>query len=95
MTNPAKPSLLVSIDRIEKSTAVAEGDDGRTFEVPIKTFTGRPREGMIYRVPLDGRGEPIWTEAVADSAAEAARKADLEARMYWLRRKDPGGDIKL
>ena len=87
--------LTVAIDRIEGTTAVAEADDGRQFEAPVKSFKERPREGMIYRVPLDRSGKPDWANAISDPAEESKRKADVADRMNRLRKRDPGDDIKL
>jgi hypothetical protein len=90
-----KKTLIVSIDRVEGSTAIAETDDGLHFEVPVKSFDEKPSEGMIYRVPLDRTGNPDWPRATRDPAEESKRKADLTNRMANLRKRDPGGDIKL
>lgn len=92
---PVKKSILVAVDRIEKTIAVLEGDDGRDFEVPVKSLTDRPKEGMVYRVPVDSEGKPDWAQAVADSVEAARRVADRKRRMDALRKKDTGGDIDL
>ena len=90
-----KKSITVSIDRIEGTVAVAETDEGQHFEIAVKTFGEKPREGMIYRVPLDRSGKPDWPNAVPDPAEQAKRKSDLTARMNTLRKRDSGGDIEL
>lgn len=87
--------LVVSVDRVEGPTVMLEGDDGRSFSVSLKVLGEQPREGMLYRVPLDRSGEPLWPQAVADDAAADRRKRDLDARMKALRHKDSGGDTKL
>jgi hypothetical protein len=87
--------LTVSVDRIERSTVVLEGEDGRAFKVPVKTFPVRPSEGMLYRVPLDAAGKPLWSQAVGDPEAAERLKKELAARMKSLRATDPGGDVKL
>ena len=88
-----KDSLIVSVDRVEGENVVLESDDGRTFEVPVKSFMERPTEGMIYRVPL-GK-QPQWAKATPDHEATAQRKADFQRRIENLKRHDRGGDIDL
>lgn len=91
---PAK-SLIVSIDRIERGIAVAEADAGRRYEVSVGRFPEKPAEGMVYRVPLDARGEPEWENAQADHAEAERRRAELGRRMKRLRDRDSGGDVEL
>jgi len=87
--------MIVAIDRVERAIAVAESDDGRRFEVPVARFKAAPREGRIYRVPVDGKGEPQWEKSVADDDEMQRRKKALGDRVERLRKKDPGGDVKL
>jgi hypothetical protein len=72
-----------------------EAEDGRSFIVAVRSLTERPREGLIYHVPLDDDGDPLWSDATADSAATDARKKDLGDRMKRMRDGDDGGDLKL
>jgi hypothetical protein len=85
-------TLTVAVDRIEGTIVVLEADDGQMFEVPIKSFRKRPREGMVYRVPM-GK-QPLWAKAVADPEEESRRNAAARKQMEELWRRDPGGDIK-
>jgi hypothetical protein len=86
-------ALIVSVDRIEGTVAVLEADDGRTFEVPVVSFRVPPREGMIYRVPVEI--QPLWARATHDHDETARRKAELRKRMETLKRNDAGGDVEL
>jgi hypothetical protein len=88
-------SITVAVDRLEGSQVVMESDDGRTFVIRAAMLPGRPHEGLLYRVPLDEDGEPLWPRAAADPVATEARKKDLGARMKRLRDRDAGGDTKL
>jgi hypothetical protein len=87
--------LIVSIDRIEGTVAVAESDDGRRWEIPARQLEPAPAEGMIYNVPLDKKMKPVWAKAVRDEAEEARRKVALGKRLAALRKRDRGGDIEL
>ena len=87
--------VIVAIDRVERAIAVAESDDGRRFEVPVARFKAAPREGRIYRVPVDERGELQWEKSVADDDEMQRRRKALGDRVDHLRKKDPGGDVTL
>jgi hypothetical protein len=87
--------LTVTIDRVERSTAMVELDEGRVIKVAIEHFPARPREGEVYQVPLDARGEPIWSSASRDREEEERRMKDVARRMDALRKRDAGGDVEL
>jgi hypothetical protein len=87
--------LIVSIDRVEGKVAVAESDDGRRWEIPLRQLRPAPTEGMIYRVPVDKKSKPVWAKAVRDVAEEAQRRKALGGRVEALRERDHGGDIEL
>jgi hypothetical protein len=92
---PVKKPIFVAVDRIEGLVAVLEGDDGHTFEVPVKSFKHKPKEGMVYRVPVDSRKNPEWAHAVSDPTEASRRLADRKRRMDARRKHDNGGDIEL
>jgi hypothetical protein len=87
--------ISVSVDRVERSVAVLEADDGRRFEVAAAELDPKPVEGMVYRVPITSSGKPMWKDAVVDAAEAERRAADLTKRMNALRQRDTGGDIDL
>jgi hypothetical protein len=91
---PTKP-LIVAIDRVERGVAVAESDAGRRYEVKASRFPEKPAEGMVYRVPVDAKGEPQWERAQADAAEAERRHKELGDRMARLRKNDKGGDVEL
>lgn len=86
-------TITVSVDRVEGKAVILESDDGGHFEVP-KHALKKPREGLVYRVPLEG-STPVWKAAVADPEETERRKKSLATRMENLRARDGGGDIKL
>ena len=83
------------VDRVQGSVAVLVRDgDERTEDVPMETLPAGSREGTVLRVPeVDGR--PDWTAAVLDEEARRARLREAAEVLERLRRRDPGGDIKL
>ena len=83
------------VDRVEGSVAVLIRDgDERTVDVPSKALPAGSREGAVLRVPeMDGR--PDWAAAVPDEEARRARLREAEDVLRRLRRRDPGGDVKL
>lgn len=88
-------SLTVSVDRIEGRTVILEGDDGRRFEARVRDFSDKPREGLVYAVPLDQAGDPVWKEAAADRHETDRRRIDLQRRTDTLRKRDKGEDVEL
>ena len=83
------------VDRVEGSIAVVIRDeDERTEDVPVGALPAGSREGSVLRVPeVDGR--PDWAAAALDEDARDARLREAEEVLGRLRRRDPGGDIKL
>lgn len=83
------------VDRMEGSIAVLIRDgDERTEDVPLSALPAGSREGSVLRVPeLDGR--PDWTAAALDEEARRARLREAEEILDRLRRRDPGGDVRL
>jgi hypothetical protein len=86
--------IIVAVDRIESGIVVFESDSGEQYNLPVATLHLAPREGMVYRVPLDTQKRPLWDSAVEDADESRRRLADLSDRLARLR-KDSGGDIQL
>lgn len=82
------------VDRVEGSIAVLVRDDGRTEEMHVRVLPAGSREGSVLRLP-EPDGWPDWTAAVLDEDARRARLREAEEVLKRLRRRDPGGDIKL
>lgn len=91
----APNDVIWVVDRVEGSIAVIVRDeDQRTEDVPLGTLPAGSREGSVLRVP-EPDGRPDWTAAVLDEDARRARLQEAEEVLERLRRRDPGGDIKL
>lgn len=86
------------VDRIEAKVVVLvlEAEDGTVVsEVAADLLGDRAVEGAVLRVPLGGVGEPVWERAIRDREAEKVRRAEAEAMLEELRKRDPGGDVSL
>ncbi len=83
------------VDRIEGEVAVVEGEDGKTFDVPLHFLPPNAREGDVLRVEREaGSGPRSWV-VTQDTAAREARRERLRDLAEELREHDPGGDIEL
>lgn len=93
-------SVRYAVDRIEGDGASAivvliADADGTVVEVP-KTALGQSAvEGAVVTVRLRTDGTPDWATAARDTAEEARRRAAAADALARLRRKDPGGDLRL
>jgi Protein of unknown function (DUF3006) len=86
---------LYVVDRLESDLAVLIADDDSQVELPKTALPFRLSEGMVLRVSLDTHGAPEWRRAERDEAEERRRMDDARARLERLKRRDPGGDIRL
>jgi hypothetical protein len=87
-------SRTLVVDRIEGRIAVLIDDDGPAFDVPLRSLPQGTREGSVLRVPEKG-GSPDWTSAVLDEKARVEREEEGKRILEELKRRDPGGDVKL
>ena len=90
------------VDRVEGPVAVlvsaeeaSEEDEPVVVEVASSLLGEHAVEGAVLRVPLGDVGEPVWDAAERDTDAEEARRAEGEAMLERLKRRDPGGDVVL
>ena len=89
------PEGLWVVDRVEGSIAVLVRDgDERTEDVPVRALPAGGREGTVLRVPSRG-GRPNWSAAIIDEDARRARLREAAEMLERLKRRDPGGDVKL
>lgn len=89
------PAEAWVVDRVEGPLAVLVRDgDERTAEVPVRDLPAGCRAGTVLRVPAPD-GQPNWAAAVPDEEARLARLREAEDVLARLRRRDPGGDIRL
>jgi hypothetical protein len=83
------------VDRIEGELVVLVDDESGekvnldSWELPLVD------EGSVLAVELDATGKPKWGTATV-LVEEPKRRAELGGRVIEdLKRRDPGGDIKL
>lgn len=94
-SDAAPRDVIWVVDRVEGAIAVLVRDeDERTENVSVRVLPAGSREGSVLRV-LELGGRPDWTAAVLDEEARRARLREAEEVLERLRRRDPGGDIKL
>lgn len=79
------------VDRFEGETAVVEVDGGGTLDLPRWLLPPDAREGDHLVV----RGEGSRVEISLDPAATGAARAEAQATVERLKRRDPGGDLAL
>lgn len=84
-----------AVDRLEGDRAVLISDDGERVELPTGSLPFRVKEGTVVRVPLDEGGRPDWARAARDEAEERGRLDEARRRLERLKRRDPGGDVRL
>ncbi len=83
------------VDRVEGSIALLIRDeDEHTEDVPTSVLPPGSREGSVLRAP-EQDGRPEWAAAVLDEEARRSRMRAAEEVLERLRRRDPGGDLKL
>lgn len=87
--------VYYAVDRFEGSHAVLVGDAGDEVAVSRADLPEGTREGTLLRVSRDASGRPDWASAAIDEAERERRRREAEALLRRLRRRDPGGDIKL
>jgi hypothetical protein len=90
------------VDRVDGKIAVLiaaedleDEEEAAVVEVAARLLGDRAVEGAVLRVPIGAVGEPMWDAAERDEDAEEARRAEGEAALERLRRRDPGGDVVL
>jgi hypothetical protein len=88
--------LIWVVDRVGREIAsLIEDETGATRAVPFGDLPQGTREGDVLRVPLDASGVPDWRAAAADESLRRERMEEARAALERLRRRDPGGDVKL
>jgi hypothetical protein len=84
------------VDRVGRRTASLVEDEGdATRDAPRRDLPQGTREGDVLRVPDDASGEPDWRAAAVDDSLRRERLEEARAALERLRRRDPGGDVKL
>ncbi len=86
---------VYAIDRVAEGSTVLIGDDGDTVTVDTAVLPPGSEEGSVLRVPLEDDGELRWAGAFVDQEETDRRLADARQRLERLKRRDPGGDVRL
>lgn len=84
-----------AVDRLEGDVVVLVGDDRAAVDVARRQLPVVVREGDLLSVRLDASGRPDWATAAQDPDERDRRLAEARARLERLRKRDPGGDIRL
>lgn len=87
--------VFYAVDRLEGEVAVLIADSGESTTVPVRELPTGIGERMVLRVPKDREGRPDWRSARIDEAETKRRKREAQEALKELRKRDPGGDIKL
>jgi hypothetical protein len=82
------------VDRVEGGNAVLIGDDRSEQLLPLRDLPPGTAEGTVLRVWTKG-SDVDWQSAIADAAEQSRRVESAQRRMDQLRKRDPGGDLKL
>ena len=84
------------VDRIVGERVVLVQDEtGVTEEVARAVIPGRVREGDVLRVPSDPTGQPVWSRAETDAELRRERLDESRDAIDRLKKRDPGGNVKL
>ena len=86
---------LYTVDRIEAGSTVLVDEDGITITIPGSTLPSGSAEGIVLRVPMSTAGQPRWEGAQVDHAETERRRAEADERLARLKRRDPGGDLRI
>lgn len=95
MQQETGPELWI-VDRVDGGIVVLIEEDSEVVVTVSAELLGELAvEGAVLSVPVGGVGEPLWENAVRDSAAENEFRREAEARVERLAERDPGGDVAL
>jgi len=96
MSERQKIDRIWVVDRVDREiVSLVEDESGATRDVPRRDLPQDIREGAVLRVPVDASGEPDWRAATTDESLRRERLDEARAALERLRRRDPGGDVKL
>ncbi len=83
------------IDRHEGDLAVVEVDGGSLLDFPRWLLPHAARADDVLRVTVDAGPERTVVTIVRDAEASARARAEAEDAVARLKRRDPGGDLRL
>ncbi|HIF39128.1 MAG TPA: DUF3006 family protein [Gemmatimonadetes bacterium] len=84
-----------AVDRIEGEVVVLVSDtSNRIVEVNLKKLPEGMKEKSILHV-FERKDQPVWSSAVLDESIEVQKENEAEEIVQDLKKRDPGGDIKV
>ena len=96
MTEKDARTRVWVVDRAESDGfRLVEDDSGVAQQVPRSALPQGLREGDVLRVTIGEDGQAEWSSASADEELRRARLEEGRSAIDRLRRRDPGGDVKL
>jgi hypothetical protein len=92
----AESVRIWAVDRVEGERVVlVEDASGARVEIGRADLGVPAREGDVLRVPDGMGGAPEWSRAESDADLRRARADEARAAIERLRRRDPGGNLRL
>ena len=83
------------VDRHEEDRTVVEVDGGAFLDLPRWLLPPATRGDDVLAVTVAGEGDRAVITVVRDAEATARAQADAAAAVERLKRRDPGGDVRL
>ncbi len=83
------------VDRHEEALTVVEVDGTVFLDVPRWLLPGATRADDVLAVTVEAEANRTVVTLERDTAATARAQADAAAAVQRLKRRDPGGDVRL
>jgi len=83
------------VDRHEEALTVVEVDGTVFLDVPRWLLPGATRADDVLVVTVEAGADRTVVTLERDTAATARAQADAAAAVQRLKRRDPGGDVRL
>ena len=83
------------VDRVEGELVVLVDDETGDTENLVSWELPQVDEGMVLAVQIDNNNKPKWGTAKVLEAETKRRAQQGDRRLDELKKRDPGGDIKL
>ena len=83
------------VDRHEEALTVVEVDGTVFLDLPRWLLPGATRADDVLAVTVEAEADRTVVTLERDTAATARAQADAAAAVQRLKRRDPGGDVRL
>ena len=83
------------VDRHEEALTVVEVDGTVFLDLPRWLLPGATRADDVLAVTVEAEADRTVVTLERDTAATARAQADAAAAVRRLKRRDPGGDVRL